>query len=157
MIDYPCTFLILDKNLQRFPFESVSFLLDRAVCRIPSIAFSVAALLEANTSDFLEHSRTEDKGRAVPRINPARKKYVHSERVTAMITAVTACSFGLVLLPTLDLGLHLMFNERSVCILHATWLGTLLLKVISVVVAQQKPRAIMYPTRLHVKYRLTAY
>ena len=125
--DNPCTFLILDENLQQFPFEGISFLSDRTVCCIPSIAFSIATLLESNSSDFLEPYRIEDKGRAVPRINPAGTRYVHTDIVTSTIPAVTTCSFGLVLLPTLDLGLHLMFNKQSVCILHATWLGTFLL------------------------------
>ena len=69
--DDPCKFLILDENLQQFLFEGMSFLSDRAVCCTPYIVFSIAALLEASTSDFLEPSRTEEKGRAVPRINPA--------------------------------------------------------------------------------------
>ena len=65
-----CTFIILDENLQRFPFESMYFILDRVVSRIPSIDLYIVNILEANTGDFLEPFRTEDKGRSVPRINP---------------------------------------------------------------------------------------
>jgi hypothetical protein len=41
-----CTFLILDENLHRFPFEGMSFLAQKAVCRVPSLPFVFASLHE---------------------------------------------------------------------------------------------------------------
>ena len=41
-----CTFLILDEDLQRFPFEGFKCMEGRSICRVPSISFAVATLLE---------------------------------------------------------------------------------------------------------------
>lgn len=41
-----CTFLILDEDLQRFPFEGFSCMEGRSICRIPSIAFAIATVIE---------------------------------------------------------------------------------------------------------------
>jgi separase len=41
-----CTFLILDENLHRFPFEGMTFLAQKAVCRVPSLPFVFASLHE---------------------------------------------------------------------------------------------------------------
>jgi hypothetical protein len=41
-----CTFLILDENLHRFPFEGMPFLAQKAVCRVPSLPFVFASLHE---------------------------------------------------------------------------------------------------------------
>lgn len=45
-IESNCTFLILDEDLQRFPFEGFMSMKRRTICRIPSVAFAVATLLE---------------------------------------------------------------------------------------------------------------
>jgi hypothetical protein len=42
----PCLFLILDENLHRFPFEGMPMLTEKTVCRIPSLPFVLATLLE---------------------------------------------------------------------------------------------------------------
>ncbi|KAL3923682.1 MAG: hypothetical protein SGILL_001516 [Bacillariaceae sp.] len=41
-----CLFLILDENLQRFPFEGMPLLEERTVCRVPCLSFVLAKLLE---------------------------------------------------------------------------------------------------------------
>ena len=41
-----CTFLILDEDLQRFPFEALNFMDARSICRLPSISFAIATLIE---------------------------------------------------------------------------------------------------------------
>ena len=41
-----CTFLILDEDLQRFPFEGFKSMEGRSICRVPSISFAIATLLE---------------------------------------------------------------------------------------------------------------
>ena len=41
-----CLFLILDENLHRFPFEGMPSLVNRAVCRVPSLQLVFATLLE---------------------------------------------------------------------------------------------------------------
>jgi hypothetical protein len=50
-----CAFLVLDENLQRFPFEGMSFFQGRAVCRQPSLPFLVAKLSELSGQDELEY------------------------------------------------------------------------------------------------------
>ena len=42
--------LLLDENLQRFPFEGMSSLKGKTVCRVPSLSFVSATLLEHNLS-----------------------------------------------------------------------------------------------------------
>jgi separase len=51
----PCTFLILDENLQRFPFEGLPSLEGKTVCRLPSLPFALAKLVEVSRGggDFL--------------------------------------------------------------------------------------------------------
>jgi hypothetical protein len=43
-----CTFLILDENLHRFPFEGMPSLSNRPVCRLPSLPFALASLCTAS-------------------------------------------------------------------------------------------------------------
>mmetsp|Transcript_54701 Transcript_54701/g.63947 ORF Transcript_54701/g.63947 Transcript_54701/m.63947 type:complete len:350 (-) Transcript_54701:732-1781(-) len=45
-----CTILILDEKFQQFPWEGLSFLRERAVCRVPSLPFVVAPLLGNNAT-----------------------------------------------------------------------------------------------------------
>jgi separase len=45
-----CLFLILDENLHRFPFEGMPSLVGHSVCRVPSLSFILASLLERNVS-----------------------------------------------------------------------------------------------------------
>lgn len=42
----PCTFLILDENLSRFPFEGLPSLQGQTISRLPGIPFGVASLIE---------------------------------------------------------------------------------------------------------------
>lgn len=44
-------FLILDENLQRFPFESLSCFRGKTVCRMPSLAFMIASLSQRSLCD----------------------------------------------------------------------------------------------------------
>ncbi len=46
-------FLILDENLQRFPFENLSFFRGKSVCRIPSLTFMVAMLRQRSFQEYL--------------------------------------------------------------------------------------------------------
>jgi Peptidase family C50 len=41
-----CTFLILDEDLQAFPFEGLPMFTGRAVCRMPSLSFAHSRLME---------------------------------------------------------------------------------------------------------------
>jgi hypothetical protein len=61
-----CTFLILDENLHRFPFEGMSFLAQKAVCRIPSLPFVFASL----------HERQLAKKEGPILVDPATTTYV---------------------------------------------------------------------------------
>lgn len=45
----PCTILILDEHLQRFPLESMDMFAGKAVTRIPSLPFLFATLMERET------------------------------------------------------------------------------------------------------------
>ncbi|KAG7337862.1 peptidase C50 family protein [Nitzschia inconspicua] len=60
-----CIFLILDENLQRFPFEGMSKLDQRTVCRVPCLSFVLATLYELGV----------DEGH-FPSVNPSRTTYV---------------------------------------------------------------------------------
>lgn len=61
-----CLFLILDENLQRFPFEGLSSLAGHSVCRVPSLEFIVSSLLE----NGLQHACQ------IPHVDPYRSSYV---------------------------------------------------------------------------------
>jgi separase len=50
-----CVFLVLDENLQRFPFEGMSFFRGLAVCRQPSLPFLVAKLSELAGTKAIEY------------------------------------------------------------------------------------------------------
>jgi separase len=41
-----CLFLLLDENLHRFPFEGMPSLFGNSVCRVPSLSFVLASLLD---------------------------------------------------------------------------------------------------------------
>lgn len=45
-----CTFLILDENLQRFPFEGLPCFRGATVCRLPNLPFALAQLVELRAS-----------------------------------------------------------------------------------------------------------
>jgi hypothetical protein len=45
-----CLFLLLDENLHRFPFEGMLTLEGKSVCRVPSLSFVYATLLERSLS-----------------------------------------------------------------------------------------------------------
>ena len=45
----PCTILILDEHLQRFPFESMDMFAGKAVTRVPSLPFVFATLMESES------------------------------------------------------------------------------------------------------------
>lgn len=47
----PCTILILDEHLQRFPFESMDMFSSKAVTRVPSLSFVFATLVERGASN----------------------------------------------------------------------------------------------------------
>lgn len=60
-----CLFLLLDENLQRFPFEGMTSLKGQTICRVPSLSFVSAILLERSLS----------KTQCV-RVNPTNASYV---------------------------------------------------------------------------------
>ena len=61
-----CTFLILDENLHRFPFESMSFLKGKTVCRVPSLPFVFLTL----------HNRVRQGNYEPPMVNPNKVSYI---------------------------------------------------------------------------------
>ena len=61
----PCTILILDEHLLRFPFESMDMLSDIAITRVPSFPFVLATLLESESNQS-----------ASPLVDPRNVKYV---------------------------------------------------------------------------------
>jgi len=61
-----CTFLILDEDLQRLPFECLELFSGVTVSRIPSLPFAIATLLEAKPAS---------KGMA-PYVDPVNARYV---------------------------------------------------------------------------------
>lgn len=60
-----CTFLVLDENLQLFPFEGMPSFQNRPVCRLPSLPFALASLLESSQSPL-----------DPPVVNPANVSYI---------------------------------------------------------------------------------
>jgi hypothetical protein len=61
-----CTFLILDENSHRFPFEGMPSLEGKTVCRLPSIPFVLATLVETSAQAELP----------IPAVNPERTSYI---------------------------------------------------------------------------------
>lgn len=61
-----CTFLILDENSHRFPFEGMPSLEGKTVCRLPSIPFVLATLVETSEQSELP----------IPVVNPERTSYI---------------------------------------------------------------------------------
>lgn len=64
----PCTILILDEHLVRFPFESMDMLSNMAITRVPSLPFVLATLLERQNCP---QSTTTS-----PTVDPRNVKYV---------------------------------------------------------------------------------
>ena len=62
----PCTILVLDEHLLRFPFESMDMMSNKAVTRVPCLSFVLATLLETEVL----HSST------IPMADPRKVKYV---------------------------------------------------------------------------------
>ncbi|CAB9507041.1 extra spindle pole bodies homolog 1 (Saccharomyces cerevisiae) [Seminavis robusta] len=60
-----CTFLILDENLHRFPFEGLPSFANKSVCRFPSLPFALASLKD--------HARPSQP---VPVVDPQEATYV---------------------------------------------------------------------------------
>lgn len=63
--EHACIFLILDENLQRFPFEGMQCFEGRAICRLPSLSFALAKLVESDAN-----------GQALPSFNPERTSFI---------------------------------------------------------------------------------
>jgi hypothetical protein len=61
-----CTFLILDENSHRFPFEGMPSLEGKTVCRLPSIPFVLATLVETSAQSELP----------IPAVNPEQTSYI---------------------------------------------------------------------------------
>jgi hypothetical protein len=61
-----CTFLILDENSHRFPFEGMPSLEGKTVSRLPSIPFVLATLVETSAQSELP----------IPAVNPERTSYI---------------------------------------------------------------------------------
>jgi hypothetical protein len=76
----PCTILILDEHLQRFPLESMDMLSNIAITRVPSLPFVLAILLESEAI----HSTAEP-----PAVDPTKVKYVIDPESNLSETAST--------------------------------------------------------------------
>ena len=76
----PCTILILDEHLQRFPLESIEMFSHIAITRVPSLPFVLAILLESETI----HSTA-----APPVVNPTKVKYIIDPESNLSETAST--------------------------------------------------------------------
>lgn len=65
-------FLVLDKHVQGFPWESISSLRGRSVSRIPSLSFLIDRL------EMVRHMRKTNSGRPVDRteVDPLKTFYV---------------------------------------------------------------------------------
>lgn len=69
----PCTFLVLDEHLHRFPWEGTQLLSNRAVCRVPSLPFVIAPLIEYELRDDSQKSNLTSPE---PVIDPKRARFV---------------------------------------------------------------------------------
>jgi separase len=78
----PCTILILDEHLQRFPVESMDLFSNVAITRVPSLAFVFALLLECE----MKHHSTAVK---LPVVDPMQVKYVVDPESNLTETAST--------------------------------------------------------------------
>ncbi|KAL3766413.1 hypothetical protein ACHAW5_008650 [Stephanodiscus triporus] len=76
----PCTILILDEHLQRFPLESMDMLSNIAITRVPSLPFVLAILLESEAI----HSTA-----GPPAVDPTKVKYVLDPESNLSETAST--------------------------------------------------------------------
>jgi len=64
--DEPCTILVLDEHLLRFPFESLDMLSNMTITRVPSLPFVLATLLETKSLHSV----------ATPTVDPRKVKYL---------------------------------------------------------------------------------
>jgi len=62
----PCTVLVLDEHLLRFPFESMDMLTNITITRVPSLPFVLATLSETKSLHSI----------ATPMVDPRKVKYV---------------------------------------------------------------------------------
>ena len=91
----PCTILILDENLHRFPFEGMSIFDKRVICRIPSLPFifmnarraqstpdpSTDMLVDPERTHYVvdpDSNLTETKNRILPFLSTLNSKYDRS-------------------------------------------------------------------------------
>jgi len=83
-----CIFLLLDEQLQRLPLEGVKSLLDKTVCRLPSLPFAISSL----------HRGNSNKDISLPAIDCSKSKYVIDpesnlkETQERMLSALTSIS-----------------------------------------------------------------
>lgn len=122
---HACTFLILDESLQRFPFESMSCFKESAICRLPSLPFALAKLVEANkngasafsfhpeqTSYILdpESNLSGTKERLLPFLDSLNEKYgAHWKSVVGEIPSSEFMNQGLTAID----GLLLYFGHSG--------------------------------------------
>ena len=79
-IEEPCTILVLDEHLNRFPFESMNMVSNIAITRVPSLQFLVATLRERKKSN---------PSVSPPVVNPSKVKYVVDPESNLRETAST--------------------------------------------------------------------
>ena len=96
MEEEPCTILILDEHLQRFPIESMDMFSNVAITRVPSLAFIFALLLECE----MNHHSTAVA--TLPAVDPMKVKYVVDPESNLTETA-----------STLGTGLTLLSNTNG--------------------------------------------
>lgn len=80
-------FLILDENLQRFPFESLSCFRGKSVCRMPSLAFMITMLSQRSLSHCLV-----DKSNVSYVIDPDSNLGATRDRLFPVISALNKSS-----------------------------------------------------------------
>ncbi len=83
-----CLFLLLDENLQRFPFEGMPSLRGQTVCRVPCLSFVLATLYEHNNDTSSKPS--VDPGMASYILDPENNLLATRRRLLPVILNLTA-------------------------------------------------------------------
>lgn len=86
-----CTFLILDENFTRLPFEGLNTFKGKSVCRVPSIAFAVSSLFRLKTGDNDRASFDASKTSVV--LDAEANLLKTQDRILSVLSNIT-CSNG---------------------------------------------------------------
>ena len=83
-----CTFLILDENLHRFPFENMSYLEGKTVCRIPSLPFVFLTLYNRQQGRTYKPP-VVDSSRVTYIIDPENNLHATRSRINPVIESLS--------------------------------------------------------------------